>query len=53
MMLPTLPNDARDDESFTLGCLDASGDGQKPNGRSEKRHGQKASRQTASLEQRS
>jgi hypothetical protein len=50
MMLPTLPNDARDDE-FTLGCLDASGYGQKPNGRSEKRHGQKASTQTASLEQ--
>ena len=36
--------------NLTLGCLDASGFGQKPNGRSEKCHGQKASTQTASLE---
>jgi hypothetical protein len=52
MMLPTLPNDARDDESRILGCLDASGYGQKPNVGA-KSHGQKASAQTASLEQRS
>ena len=51
MMLPTLPNDARDGES-ALDCLDASGYGQKPNVGA-KSHGQKASAQKASLEQRS
>jgi hypothetical protein len=52
MMLPTLPNDARDGESYIRVCLDVSGYGQKPNVGA-KSHGQKACTQTASLEQRS
>jgi hypothetical protein len=52
MMLPTLPNDARDGESYIRVCLDVSSYGQKPNVGA-KSHGQKASAQTASMEQRS
>jgi hypothetical protein len=52
MMLPTLPNDARDGESYIRVCLDVSGYGQKPNFGA-KSHGQKACAQTASMEQRS
>ena len=52
MMLPTLPNDARDGESYIRVCLDVSGYGQKPNVGA-KSHGQKASTKRRVMEQRS
>ena len=52
MMLPTLPNDARDGESHSRSAWMSRAMATKPNVGA-KSHGQKASAQTASMEQRS